>query len=133
MDEQAAKTKLNVKINVKIAARTGYGLRRSLMRQPEKSCWCCSAPAAANTNGLELSIAERRAGRFLTSMLSPRSLRPFLQPILSESTGSRSLHRPAQSQESSREAAKTLDGTVKDDMMLVNEIEWPAIVAGRMS
>jgi hypothetical protein len=35
-------------------------------------------------------------------------------------------------QESSRGAAKKLDGTVRIDTMLVNETEWPAIVAGRM-
>jgi hypothetical protein len=43
-----------------------------------------------------------------------------------------SSHLP-RSQESSSGAAKRLDGNVREDTMLVNETEWPAMVAGRRS
>jgi len=42
---------------------------------------------------------------------------------MNESTGSRSLHRLAQSQESSRGAAKKLDGTGRTDTMLVIKVK----------
>jgi hypothetical protein len=42
-------------------------------------------------------------------------------------------NRLPRSQEASLGAAKRLDGTVREDKMLVNEIGWPAMVAGRMS
>src|ERR1035441_1484597 len=41
-------------------------------------------------------------------------------------------HLP-RSQESGLGAEKRLEGTVRDDTMLVNETEWPGVVAGRMS